>query len=664
MSQGQQSVGLPTRWPWRQAVLAFVLLMMGLAGYARYRWWMTPLQRHYLPAYMKSGLMVWFDAKTGSYRLVMKAPPRGEMTMADDDEVVSGPTVVDRRLTLPIALSAAAAADGTRLVYGKPTQYDNRKLDDYLRHWIYGNSTQLEMIAQTAALGMLGCVPVAALVIAVRRRQAAVWRQGRRLRGPELVTTRQFNRRMKSVRGPGVHDCGIGILTRSRGWWQRVAGGERIEMLHVPPQAETSHILLAGASGSGKSSIIKQLLIQVEARGETAIIYDPHCEYVPGFLLADRGDIVLNPLDVRMPYWSPADEVENLPEALALAASLYPERDHDGNRFFIDAPRRIFAHLLMQRPTPRELVHWMAHPEEIDRLIRGTELQAFVQEGALAQRGGVQGSLNMVADALRLLPAEHEARGRWTAREWARERKGWIFLTSTATTREATRPLTSLWLDLLVLRLMASRDEGRPKTWFFLDELASLQRLPQLKTALTESRKYGNPIVLGFQGRNLLESIYGEYDAETILAQPATKVFLQIPEAKSARWMSEAIGTMEVERMRESRSDPRRVFDQPSHTESLERPFTPLVMDSEIMGLDTFEGFLKYRNLVVRLNTDAVATDQRAKGFIDRLLAPEVVAQPAPVKPALSASEAASAATPPSAVTVPAVVTDEEPFFE
>jgi phosphoserine phosphatase len=37
------------------------------------------------------------------------------------------------------------------------------------------------------------------------------------------------------------------------------------------------------------------------------------------------------------------------------------------------------------------------------------------------------------------------------------------------------------------------------RTWFVFDELASLQRLPQLHTAMTEARKSNSPLVLGFR---------------------------------------------------------------------------------------------------------------------------------------------------------------------
>ena len=188
--------------------------------------------------------------------------------------------------------------------------------------------------------------------------------------------------------------------------------------------------MIMGDTGAGKSVLQRRVLTQVSERGETAIVYDPALEYTPQFFNAARGDLVLNPLDARCPYWSPADEVIHEAEALTLATSLFPDKPHE-NTFFVDGPRKIFAHLLTLKPTPEELVWWMGHEEELDRLVKGTELEAFVYRGAGPQRGGVLGALNMVADSLKLLPREDDAKQRWTTEEWARQKTGWLFLTST-----------------------------------------------------------------------------------------------------------------------------------------------------------------------------------------------------------------------------------------
>ena len=80
-----------------------------------------------------------------------------------------------------------------------------------------------------------------------------------------------------------------------------------------------------------------------------------------------------------MPYWGPGDELLHPTEADALAKSLFPDRDHE-NRFFIESPRKILAHLLKLRPTPQELCHWIAYADpEIDLRVAGTPLEALRQ---------------------------------------------------------------------------------------------------------------------------------------------------------------------------------------------------------------------------------------------------------------------------------------------
>jgi len=70
----------------------------------------------------------------------------------------------------------------------------------------------------------------------------------------------------------------------------------------------------------------------------------------------------------------------------------------------------------------------------------------------------------------------------------AETRQGWIFITSLPAEREALRPLQSLWIDLLVLRLLNEPKEGQKRAWFVIDELASLQSSPA-PHRITENRK-------------------------------------------------------------------------------------------------------------------------------------------------------------------------------
>ena len=166
--------------------------------------------------------------------------------------------------------------------------------------------------------------------------------------------------------------------------------------------------------------------------------------------------------------------------------------------------------------------------------------------------------------------------------------------------------------------------------WFVLDELASLNKLPQLHTAVTENRKYGNPVVMGFQGRSQLEKRYGQ-DAEAMLSQPATKLFFKTSEPRAAKWISDTIGEIEVERLKESRSmgllGSRKSY-------AMEIATKPLIMASEISGLAPLHGFIKQENKVVPVHFQFARKHGRQPEFIERNL-PEIAPRPSPPIPVI-----------------------------
>jgi type IV secretory pathway TraG/TraD family ATPase VirD4 len=581
-------------------------------------WWVrqtfvwTPLQQFYLSAYARSALASSLAIRTGRYRLLLMENRR-RSRLAIDEEVVpiSTPTGETN-----FALSELARQAGSGRLVWRDLVVNHDRLHTDLKVWIYRDQTLMDLARPSLITVVL--VLIAGLLIAIPKdiRWSRSRRHGRRLKGPELVSVRQFNRR---TRADGISFMQMPTLPA------KLLGAQ--PALAIPRAIESSHLLIMGDSGTGKSALIRQLLSQLEDRGDTAIVYDPALEYTPQFYTPERGDVILNPIDARSPYWSPGDELRHEAEALTLATSLFPDRVND-NPFFTEGPRRIFAHLLTFRPTAEELASWLCHDEELDRRVHGTPYASIIDRRAPAQRSGVLAALNMVADTLKLLPRESQTMRRWSASSWARERRGWLFLTSTPETRTRLVPLTSLWLDMLVLRLMNRGQPSQRAVWFVLDELASLQRLPQLHTAVTENRKSNNPVVLGFQGRSQLETRYG-HDAEAMLSQPATKIFLRTSEPHAAKWISDTIGEVEIERMRESRSKGK--YGQRSF--GLERQVEPLVMPSEMSGLPSLRGYLKLENFVVRLHFPFVDFPARHPAFVERPTpeTPHSAAVPVPV---------------------------------
>jgi Type IV secretion-system coupling protein DNA-binding domain len=567
-------------WPPHGPINTYGVLFLSIAAealfvYLHFTFSLTPLQQFYLPYYTRTALSSEFR-KADKYQLVAVVNNvETHSRIATEEDVIPGATSQYEGKPLPLQISPKGLAEGYQfLLRQRKISYPNKALKTYLQSEVYGGESLLDLFRVPLLLGLATLLVQLPFSISQDIKRRKQMKYGRRLRGPERLTPKEFNQK---VRGEG-----IGIKT-----------DHMKELLRIPAKAEAQHIQVIGDTGAGKTTIILQLLRQIRGRGDSAIVYDPALEFTSRFYDAARGDIILNPLDKRCPYWGPSEELRRSSEADALAVSLFQQPQDRKGEFFVEIPQQIFAYLLRFGPTPKELIHWMSNPAEIDKRVAGTEVANYIDRSAGPQRVGVLASLSKVAKSLRLLPERGEGNGEWSATEWAETRKGWIFITSLPPERTALQPLQSVWIDMLVMRLLNEPRAEQKRVWFVLDELASLQRLPQLATALTENRKSNNPIILGFQGKAQLEVTYGHL-AEVMLSQPSTSIYLKTKEPKAGEWVSNGIGKVEIERMKETHFDGSRS----GRNFSLDRQIEPVVMESEISGLPDLHAFMKHENYV------------------------------------------------------------------
>jgi hypothetical protein len=174
---------------------------------------------------------------------------------------------------------------------------------------------------------------------------------------------------------------------------------------------------------------------------------------------------------------------------------------------------------------------------------------------------------------------------------------------------------------MLILRILSQgpRPDLNPVR-LILDELPTLQMLPQLQAAVTESRKTGLSIVIGFQGRSQIRTLYGE-SAETIFSAPFSKVLLRTSEPEAADWMSKIVGEVEIERVRETK--PAHSFGKHrNHSLTTETKTERLVLASEFSGLPDRTGYFRYANEVVRIKLATVPPRPKQLAFVPRAAEP------------------------------------------
>ena len=480
-----------------------------------------------------------------------------------------------------------------------------------------------------------GCVTFGLLLVGVRADQKFMreLRAGRLLAGPRLVSRALFNEEQRKEK----EQPGVGLLLKNKRSPGEMAAGQEGYILRIPKRHESHHFSIAGAPGAGKTQTIQQLIDQVNDRGETdtAIVWDPTGVLTERYYQQERGDIILNPLDARCPSWNPKWELSGVnafdeATARAMGSSLYVGRaasTQDGTTFFSDTSIDLWTQIVAHSDIPeaQDLAAWMAKPDpELDRRVVGSKCEQDLNKNAAPQRNGILSSFCMIQQSLASIPTSKEKEV-WTVKDWCEDRKGWIFLTSTPDTAETIRPLQSLWIDMLIRRLMAQRERPDLRApWFFFDELAELQRLPMLEPAMNQGRKFNLRMVLGFQAMSQVEYLYGKDQAQAILAAPGLQIYMRTMENTSAEWMSKQCGLQRVERLVESFAATwaGNSKGQSVRTEVVD---VALFIPSVFMGLADMRGILRHGNSLVLLHLPHLSRVKRCEAFIPREDVPTIV---------------------------------------
>ena len=95
----------------------------------------------------------------------------------------------------------------------------------------------------------------------------------------------------------------------------------------IEPRLEPLHWLLAGTTGTGKTTAIEEMLTGIIARGDRAIVCDPQGSYLSRF--GQEGDCVLNPFDCRSEHWCLFNEIRRDYDAERIARSVVPDGKGD-----------------------------------------------------------------------------------------------------------------------------------------------------------------------------------------------------------------------------------------------------------------------------------------------------------------------------------------------
>ncbi|HET6523550.1 type IV secretion system DNA-binding domain-containing protein [Sphingopyxis sp.] len=432
-----------------------------------------------------------------------------------------------------------------------------------------------------------------------------------------------------------------------------------IGSISLPPRLETRHMAMIGTTGSGKTTVLRQMLDGIEGRGEAALVYDTSGEFIAHYFDPERGDIILNPFDARCAYWSPFAEIAHPADADRIAHQLITETGQHDRDVWLETSRILVANMLRAlwregKGTLPDLLHALQVRTKDDLkawLGDSSSARTFADDADRAT-GSVLFMLTKAANLIQFLRMQDGDEKPFSFRAFISgldERTGrrpWIFVPRKEDYFEASKPLLACWLECAASALLGLSPSADRRVWFLLDELADLPRVDNLARLLPEGRKFGAAVVLTFQAIGQMRHRYGDDLAESMLGCCNTKLFLQMIDGESRKWASDTIGSceMEVHTMTGVLGEG---DDKPRMTLGRQRKTRPAVLESELR-LARHEGYLLFPDGLpvarISLTADHIARrgDPRQHAFVEANPATSLWRHaPEPAPPEIGAREAA-----------------------
>lgn len=391
---------------------------------------------------------------------------------------------------------------------------------------------------------------------------------------------------------------------------------------------EKQHTLIIGTTGSGKTNCIHELLLQIRAKNQRAIIVDMTGGFIEKYYRPGI-DKILNPLDTRSEPWNIWGECPKSYHLRMIAATVIPPDGRNGTEsYWVKSSRAVFMATAEKLHEQGKLtnVNFFDYAtnrpiREVESFYKDTNAAAIMNADASETVMGIRSNLRANTECLEFFPETDEP---FSIRDWIHNEESeaageWLFLSSPPSLREEISGLMVLWTTIATDALMSLTQSHDRRLWFVIDELPAIKRLPKLQTMLAEIRKYGGCVILGTQDMSQLDEVYGHNIVKSIANLCSTKVIFRIEGADIADRLSKWLGVQEVSETIENISyGAHQMRDGVSLNDH--RKEKPTIHADRLMKLPDLTGYLKLPGdyPIAKVEFKIHQLEKVAEGFVER----------------------------------------------
>ena len=381
--------------------------------------------------------------------------------------------------------------------------------------------------------------------------------------------------------------------------------------INIPTDTECKHILVFGASGSGKSVLLSQFLNQINTYSQKYndkrhyIITDVKPEFVGKFAKSD--DYIFCPFDKRSVSWSIFNDIDDISDYDTFASILF-EQEGAKDPFWGLAAGAIFAdglkYLDLQgRKTNQDILEFFKQPaEDLTEAINSLPATLITSKQYLNTPENTFASI-LATLASGLKPFMHlkdstDNNAAFSFKQYIREEyqrtNGTIpnlYLLVPANRQRIMAPLLSLVMDIMINEALTLPESQNCRLYFIIDEIGSVNKIQLLPDLITKGRSYGISILALTQDPGLLTEKYGPQVMQSFLNNFGTQIVLRINDAATAKELADNFGVEEIIEYKESIQLPQNGSPVPSISQ--DTTTKSLILPSQLQSLPPFKGYGK-----------------------------------------------------------------------
>jgi type IV secretory pathway TraG/TraD family ATPase VirD4 len=320
---------------------------------------------------------------------------------------------------------------------------------------------------------------------------------------------------------------------------------------------EAGNILITGAQGAGKSTVIKPIVKAISNTEGLMLIYDAKREYTP--LFYQKGHLLLSPTDKRSLYWDIASDVTSTEIAYEISACFIVQSNKDP--IWANGARLILTGCMISLNNIKPKWSWDDLKNTLDKSV--SELSQLFDNyypkasKLLSENSKTTDSFFMeLTTQLYWLDSvakiwTNNSKHRFSISRWVNGKYNTksLIIANDPKYSSISSPLCSAVLSIVVREVLSLPDNNSVKYWFVLDELADLPKTESLVKWLSLGRAKGARTIAGTQNISQIQAIYGDKETETLTSLFSNIITLKVgSSAETAKKVADNLGKRLVKR--------------------------------------------------------------------------------------------------------------------